>query len=201
MKLSKIITGAFLTIVLIFVFAIAFSSCSSVKKQKQSDSLKIENTASVDSSSQAAVKKEETKKESEEKKEESTAEGTEINLKPGDSLEVTNYDKDGKKIGSKKYKGSGSIKDFKESKKKQETKTSDVFKKSDSIGQTDLSKASSDKVLADSNSLDVNKKGASFMNQLLWLAILILLVGLELRYGAISKLFIYLFKRKKDESK
>jgi len=201
MKLSKIISGAFLTIVLIFVFAISFSSCSSVKKQKQSDSLKIENTASVDSSSQAAVKKEETKKESEEKKEESTSEGTEINLKPGDSLEVTNYDKDGKKTGSKKYKGSGSIKDFKESKKKQETKTSDVSKKTDSIGKTDVSKASTEKDSAESNSLDVNKKGSSFMNQLLWLAILILLVGLELRYGAISKLFIYLFKTKKDESK
>ncbi|WP_298119348.1 hypothetical protein [Flavobacterium sp.] len=201
MKLSKIITGALLTIVLIFLFAIAFSSCSSVKKQKQSDALKTENTTSVDSSSQAAVKKEETKKESEVKKEESTAEGTEINLKPGDSLEVTNYDQDGKKTGSKKYIGSGSIKDFKESKKKQETKVIDVSKKSDSIGKTDLSKASSDKVSLESNSLDVNKKGASFMNQFLWLAIIILLVGLELRFSALSKLFIYLFKRKKDESK
>jgi|GEM_PF-2835943 len=197
MKLSKIITGAFLTIALIFVFAVTFSSCSSIKKQKQSESLKTEKSTSIDSSSQASVKKEEDKKVAEEKKEESISEGTEINLKPGDSLEVTNYDKDGKKTGSKKYKGSGSVKDYKESKKTQESKVSEVSKKSDSIGSIDLSKDTKDKSSGNSSSIDKNKKGFSFGDYIFWFLLIIAIIVLVYLNNRFK--WITLFNKKSNE--
>lgn len=197
MKLSKIITGAFLTILLIFAFAMTFSSCSSIKKQKQSESLKTEKSTSIDSSSQAAVKKEEDKKVAEEKKEESIYEGTEINLKPGDSLEVTNYDKDGKKTGSKKYKGSGSVKDYKESKKKQESKVSEVRKKSDSIGSLDVSKDTKDKSSGNSSFIDKNKKGFSFGDYIFWFLLIIAIIVLVYLNNRFK--WITLFNKKSNE--
>lgn len=193
-------------IILFLVFASCFfSSCSSrklnkqkelveVQKQSSSDSL-FESAAKVDSTSQAKVNSTEEKKSSENSMEEFQEEALELELAPSDSLEVINYDANGKKTGSKKYKGSGKIKDSKTNKKTNTSTTTAIKKKTDSVAKTELSKrnatkarlakANSEKAKLEKAQLDRETKGFSVSTYLfLIIAIIVffILVYLNKRF-------------------
>ena len=112
----KFIAVLFLLSILFFPLA----SCSSLKKSTQKSTTEVKSEIKIDSSV-TENKVEETKIIEETKATEKVVEETnEIEVSDGQELEVTNYDANGNKTGSTKYKGSG------KSKKTTSTKNTDA---------------------------------------------------------------------------
>lgn len=182
----KINTAA--VILLLLFGSCLFSSCSSMKKTKTKTDLTIKKEENTDSLYEVQT---EIVINTQEKVNEVTEvynETEEICVESGDSLEVTTYDANGKKTGSKKYKGSGKSKTTKEKSSKQKQSTTDTKQKTDSNSKTELSKRSAEELKLQEASLEKKKQGFSFWNYLFWL-VLIILIYLNYRFKLIRKVF------------
>ncbi|AGN89419.1 hypothetical protein [Flavobacterium psychrophilum] len=184
MKNLKKITVILLLAAFLFLLVIPFTGCSSMKKHKEKESVKVDLNKESDSSAFVKTKIEELKKEQAKETEESCEEATEIQVKDGDSLEVTNYDSSGKKTGSKKYKGSGSIKNTLSKKKNEKLLNINTKTKIDSKSKTEISKCTNSKIEASRVSVNKEKKGFSFWSYL-WLLIIVVLLYLNKRFRLI----------------
>jgi len=132
------------------------------KKHKEKEVIEISNTKKVDSSVLVQTNTEEKELEKTKESEQSLEESTEVNLSPGDSIEVINYDANGKKTGSKKYKGSGKYKNIKGKKILEKSVEKQTNTKTDHKSETDLSKRTHEKTTAKKQSVDKTKRDFHF---------------------------------------
>lgn len=175
MKNLKTITAFLLLTAFIFLLMIPFTGCSSIKKHKEKESVEVEMKKELDSSATTKTKTEQVKKVQVKETEEATEEATEIQVKDGESLEITNYDYLGRKTGYKTYKGSGSIKNTSGKKKTEKFLDNETKTKIDSESKIETSKRTDAKAKASKASAKKEKKGFSFWSYL-WLFIIIVIL-------------------------
>lgn len=185
--------------ILVILLLTSIIGCRSVKKTSSSSTLKSTVTKSVDSLSISELKTKEKSTEQIKLNEQSFDESLQIDLKNGDSLEIINYDGQGKVLNSKKYKGSGTVHHNKTNKNTEKTTITEKEGKTDSKSKVGLSKYSGTTTSASTASSFKEKKGFSFWSYLFFIIIILIILYLNYRfkiYGFIKKRVLNVFSRK-----
>lgn len=189
---NQLLRKGIATILLVFLiafFSTMFVSCGSSKKHKEKEKTEQIATTNLDSSS--VLKSKNTSRENQEvtNNTDTRIDELEVDVKNGDSLEITSYDKNGNVKESWKFKGSGSAKKKSTSKKethnsKKEIKSkTELTKKKNFQGRTYAKKASLKKAKEKEN------KGSVFCTYLFWIILIIIIVIL----WRLNKRFKWLF--------
>lgn len=189
---NQLLRKGIATILLVFLiafFSTMFVSCGSMKKHKEKEKTEQIATTNLDSSS--VLKSKNSTKENQEvtNNTDTRIDELEVDVKNGDSLEITSYDKNGNVKESWKFKGSGSAKKKSTSKKethnsKKEIKSkTELTKKKIFQGRTYAKKASLKKAKEKEN------KGSVFCTYLFWIILIIIIVIL----WYLNKRFKWLF--------
>lgn len=163
---------------LILLFSGMFLSCASSKKHKQKT--KTETTTETKKDSIVTTVVDATVKETEQSKttEQSIEECSEVVVTDGEELEITNFDANGNKTGSTKYKGSGSFKKSKANKNKEISNQKESVSTTNTNSKTELLEHI--KQSKKEKEVVVNKetKGLSFWTYFYWILFLIIAIAL-----------------------
>lgn len=175
--------------ILIIVCLLLITSCSSTKKQKNTEINKTEESAKVDSSASSIKKVEETKASEINSEVNSVEETNKIDLKNGESITVTEFDAKGNIKSKKKYEGSGSIENKKSTKKETLKETLNTKTKAVDKSKLDYSKRTHASTKAVKKAVNIQRKGFSFFDYLFWIILIIVLIIIVIILRYLNKRF------------
>jgi uncharacterized membrane protein len=174
---------------LILLFSGMFLSCASSKKHKQKT--KTETTTETKKDSIATTVIDATVKATEQSKtiEQSIEECFEVAVTDGEELEIINFDANGNKTGSTKYKGSGNFKTAKAKKSKEISNEKESLSTTNTNSKTELLERIKQSKKEKEVVVNKEKKGISFCTYLF--CIILLIIAVVLWY--LNKRFKWIF--------
>jgi hypothetical protein len=169
---------AFILLVGMILLFFMFLSCASSKKHKEKS--KIETTIDTKKDSVSTTTIDATTKTTEQNKvnEQFAEECLAVEVAEGEELEIINFDANGIKTGSTKYKGSGKLKKSKVNKTTETSNEKETVSNSNTNSKTELLERIKQSKQEKSTVVDKETKGLSLWIYLYWIIFIILAIAL-----------------------